>query len=584
MPGVIEALRRAAASQPRLRALLLPWLARIARARLDLALWQERHPRALPWPRPPFARALARRAALEAKARPAQQAAIRRHIESLAHRPLVSVLLPGGATAPLGDQLWPEREALPATRSALAEARGEWIALLAPGETLEPEALYELLMAAQANPGASVIYADDRTCDEPRFKTAFDAEALLTEEVIGPAAIWRTAWLRALGPEAGLGGSFPGAERHDLALRLLAAEGPGAFHHLPALLGAREAPSPGALAASRAAVLAHLEARGLRAEVAPLPAAPWRHRVSFALPEPAPRVSVLVPTRDREALLRVAAAGVLHGTDYPDLELLILDNDSREPETLALFTELAKDARVRVLPVPGPFNYPRLNNRAAEAATGEFLLLLNNDVEVITRDWLARLVGKAARPGIGAVGARLLYADGRTQHGGLALGVGTAAGSIAAHIASGRRRGDPGRFDWLGITRQVSAVTGACLLVRRADYLAVGGMDEEAFAVAFNDVDLCLKLRTRGLANLYVGEVELFHLESQSRGAEHSAEKLARLGEEAARFRARWGAQLEQDPFWSPQLSRLSAEPLPEPRPRRALPWAAYLPEAQPGG
>lgn len=580
MPGMIEALRRNLARQPRLRALLLPLLHRAQRARLDLALWQERHPRALPWPPPPFARALAHRAALEARERPAAQAAIRRHIASLPQRPVVSVLLPGGDGAPLAAQLWPDWEGLDATPEALARARGEWVALLAPGERLAPEALYELALAALAHPGAAVIYADDHCAGAPRFKTAFDAEALLAEEVIGPAALWRAAALRRLPPRPGLAG----AERHDRALRLLAAEGPGAFHHLPVLLGERPAPSADMLEASRRAVRAHLAALGQRAEVGPLPGAPHLHRVTLALPDPAPRVSVLIPTRDRAALLRVATEGVLRGTDYPDLELLVMDNDSREPETRALFAELAQDPRVRVLPAPGPFNYPRLNNAAARAATGSFLLLLNNDVEVIARDWLARMVAKAARPGIGAVGARLLYADGRTQHGGLALGVGTAEGSIAAHVASGRQRGDPGRFGWLGMTRQVSAVTGACLLLRRADYLAVGGMDEAAFAVAFNDVDLCLKLRARGLANLYVGEVELFHLESQSRGAEHTAEKLARLGEEAARFRARWGDALAEDPFWSPQLSRRHAEPLPEPRPRRALPWAAFLEPPQPGG
>jgi GT2 family glycosyltransferase len=573
MPGMIEALRRAMARQPRLRALLLPPLTRWQRLRLDFALWRERHPRALPWPRPPFAQALAHRAALEARERPAVHAAIRRHIASLAERPLVSVLMPGGDAAPLAAQLWPEWEALDSAPGSLARARGDWVAWLLPGERLEPEALYELILAALAHAGAAVVYADDRSAGAPRFKTGFDAEALLAEDAIGPAALWRAAALRRLPARPDLAG----AERHDAALRLLAAEGPRAFHHLPALLGSGPAPTPAALDASRAAVRAHLAAQGLRAQVAALPAAPFLHRVTFALPEPAPRVSVLIPTRDRAALLRVAAEGVLRGTDYPDLELLILDNDSAQPGTHALFAELARDPRVRVLPAPGTFNYPRLNNQGARAATGQFLLLLNNDVEVIARDWLARLVGKAARPGIGAVGARLLYADGRTQHGGLALGVGTAEGAIAAHIASGRWRGDPGRFGWLAMTRQVSAVTGACLLLRRADYLAVGGMDEAAFAVAFNDVDLCLKLRAGGLANLYVGEVELFHLESQSRGAEHTAEKLARLGEEAARFRARWGAALENDPFWSPQLSLRSAEPLPAPRPRRSPPWAPFL-------
>src|SRR5690606_39042414 len=218
-------------------------------------------------------------------------------------------------------------------------------------------------------------------------------------------------------------------------------------------------------------------------------------RVVWPVPAPAPLVSVIVPTRDRAELMATCADGVLSRTDYPNLELLIVDNGSVEPETAALFERLRADPRVRVIPDPAPFNYSRLNNLAARQARGEVLVLLNNDIDVIGPGWLRELVGQAMRPDVGAAGARLLFVDGRVQHAGIALGV----GGVASYYHPFVERQARGYRDALVLVREVSAVTGACLALRREVYERVGGLEEEHLAVAFNDVDLCLKIREAGL-------------------------------------------------------------------------------------
>ncbi|WP_431267293.1 glycosyltransferase [Dankookia sp. P2] len=230
------------------------------------------------------------------------------------------------------------------------------------------------------------------------------------------------------------------AAAHDLALRATAAAGPARVAHLPALLwhaGPGQATDP---AAHRRAAAAALQAAGEAARVEPAPLAPQWNRVVRALPDPAPLVSVIVPTRDRAALLEAVAEGVLRRTDYPAIELLVVDNGSEEAATLVLFDRLRADPRVRILAAPGPFNYSALNNRAAAEARGEILLLLNNDIEVIEPGWLREMVSHAVRPEIGAVGAKLLYADGRLQHGGVVTGVGGVADHSPAAGGAGRCR------------------------------------------------------------------------------------------------------------------------------------------------
>jgi O-antigen biosynthesis protein len=265
-----------------------------------------------------------------------------------------------------------------------------------------------------------------------------------------------------------------------------------------------------------------------------------------------PPVTVIVPTRNRHDLLQACLEGLAQ-TDYPDLEVIVVDNDSNDPATLAFLASL-DPAQHRVLRHPGPFNYSAINNRAVDEAKGRLLCLLNNDIEVIEANWLRAMAAQAMRDDVGAVGARLLYPDGRIQHAGVVLGIG--GGAAHAH-----RLLDPdeeGYFHRHALPQFVSAVTAACLVVKRERYLAVGGLDEKNFAVAFNDVDLCMRLNRRGWKSLYDPRATLIHHESVSRGSDRDAVSAARLAGEFAALSRLWRTGERVDPFHHPQLSLFS--------------------------
>jgi GT2 family glycosyltransferase len=260
---------------------------------------------------------------------------------------------------------------------------------------------------------------------------------------------------------------------------------------------------------------------------------------------------VIIPTRDRVGLLSQCIESLMSRTTYPDYEVIVADNDSRDPETLAYFQTL--EARgVRVMPAPGPFNFSRINNQAAAAATGEYLLLLNNDTEVTDGDWLTEMMRYAVQPDIGCVGARLWYPDRTLQHGGVILGILGMAGHAHKHLP----QGSGGYFSRAVLPQQLSALTAACLLVRKSLYMELGGLDE-SLAVALNDIDFCLRVDAAGYRNVWTPYAELIHHESKSRGYEDTAEKRKRLKEETAVLWARWGERLQRDPFYSPHLTRL---------------------------
>lgn len=274
--------------------------------------------------------------------------------------------------------------------------------------------------------------------------------------------------------------------------------------------------------------------------------------VRWSLPTVLPTVTVIVATRDRLELLRPCVEGVLNATDYCALDLIIADNESVEPETLSYMEAVAGDPRVQVVRWPHPFNYSAINNFAALHAKGEYLCLLNNDIEVIEPEWLTEMVREVVQPGVGAVGARLLYPDRTIQHAGVAIGIGNAAG----HAHRGLPEGDPGYFAQALIARGASAVTAACLLVSKAHFDDVGGLDEERLAVAYNDVDLCLKLREKGLVNIYTPLATLIHHESKSRGLDFAPEHLERYMRELKVFQERWGTKSVVDPWHHAMLAR----------------------------
>ena len=262
-------------------------------------------------------------------------------------------------------------------------------------------------------------------------------------------------------------------------------------------------------------------------------------------------MSVLVPTRDRASLVRTCLNGLLKQTDYPDFEVIVLDNDSVEPATMALFAELRADARVRVMRVPGPFNFSAINNQGAQASTGEVLLFLNNDIEILDAGWLREMVSEVMRPDIGCVGAKLLYGDGTVQHAGVIL----QRGPLAMHVCRMDDATGSGVDGRLAGKRGYLAVTGACLAVRRAVFEQVGGFDDEHLAVAYNDIDLCLKVNDAGYRNICTPFASLLHLESASRGHDHvSEEKQERARREQDHTSAKWVDRFENDPYHNPNV------------------------------
>lgn len=444
----------------------------------------------------------------------------------------------------------------------LQSAEAELVLIAGHGCRWRAEAVPAVQAAFDADPALIAVHTDALVTGLagvgtfPLLGSAFDPEHALALAPMAPALAVRTAALLALG---GLATDLPGAEVPDLCLRILAKHGPGALRHVAAFAvnwdasAANEPVEAGFADAVLAARRALARRYAPDAEVA-LDAA-GAVQIRRALPVP-PKVSVIIPTRDRIDLLRPCIEGLLHRTDYPDLEILIVDNGSTRPETFDYFRALAVDQRIRILPMEGPFNFSRLNNAAARAATGSMLLLLNNDISMLAPDWLLLTVAEASRPDVGAVGAKLLYPSGLVQHGGVVLGLKGLAGHAHQFFPGGHR----GYLHRLGVTHRVAAVTAACLAVQKEKYWQVGGLDEANFAVALNDVDFCLKLDAAGYRNLMVPAAVLTHHESATRASDRASGERQRWMGEVAAFRSRWPGWLDRDPFYHPLLGQDMAD------------------------
>jgi GT2 family glycosyltransferase len=288
----------------------------------------------------------------------------------------------------------------------------------------------------------------------------------------------------------------------------------------------------------------------VQAEVLEVEGRPGHFRVRYPLPQMQPKVSLIVPTRDGLHLLRQCVDSILSRTTYKNYEIVIVDNQSADQATHDYFDEISRHPKVTVLRYDEPFNYSALNNFAASQTSGELLGLINNDIEVITPDWLEEMVGHALRPDVGAVGAMLYYPDNTIQHAGVVLGV----HGVAAHAYCGKPRGFPGQMGRALLVQQLSAVTAACLVVRRAVFDEIGGLNE-ALQVAFNDIDFCLRLVSKGYRNIWTPFAELYHHESATRGYEDSQEKRRRFQGEVDYMMAKWASVLVHDPAYSPNLT-----------------------------
>lgn len=460
---------------------------------------------------------------------------------------------------------WQAVEATDAPMALEGHRRG-FVMMLEQGETLERHALASFALAACRQPLARIFYADEDVRGEsgtlhgPWFKAAFDPFRLLQQSSLGSAIAFDTDLVREH--------KLITLRSHALALAGLSAAGAEAVHHIPAVLLHRHPQSP--VAPWRSATDPHAVASFFSEKMPGVRIAANGDRpleIIWPVPDPVPLVSIIIPTRDRANLLGPCLEGLFRRTDYPALEVIVVDNDSTEPALHQLLARWSDDPRLRVLPIAGPFNFALLNNRAVAEARGEVLVLLNNDTEILHPEWLGEMVSLAIRPEIGAVGAKLFFPSGRIQHAGVILG----PRGVAGHDYLFEKGEDGGQQDDLLLVRQVSAVTAACLAVRRDRYLAVGGMDEESFRVAYNDVDFCLKLGAAGLRNVFTPHARLRHHESASRGTEFSKERFALWEAERDAMRRKWGSQLDDDPFFPPLLSFWPQARTPADPPRRNL-------------
>ena len=447
-----------------------------------------------------------------------------------------------------------------ASNAALSIAEGEYVALLDHDDELPPEALFEVVKLLQEHPGADLIYTDEDKMDEdgerfgPHFKPDWSPDMLLSCNYISHLGVYRKSILDEIG---GFREGLEGCQDYDLTLRFT--EQTEEIYHIPKVLYHwRTVTGSTALSGGNKSYIrerAHraladaLKRRGVEGSVGD-GFAVNRFRVKFAT-QGSPLVSIIIPTRDNVSLLKNCINSIERLTEYRNYEILVVDNESVDPETV----EYLSSTRHRVLRFEEEFNYSRINNFAVRHAKGEYVLLLNDDTEVISGEWLEDMLGHATRPEVGAVGARLLYPDDRVQHAGVILGAGGFwVPGVATHSYQFFTRGASGHLGYAKMTMNYSAVTAACMMLRRSVFEEVGGLDEENLKVAFNDVDLCLRIRERGYLIVYTPYAELYHYESVSRGFRNADPK------EPEYMRERWGEILDNDPYYNPNFSLGNAD------------------------
>ena len=449
-----------------------------------------------------------------------------------------------------------------ASNSALALATGDWIALMDQDDLLPEHALFHIAATINAHPDACLIYSDEDKLDAngartaPYFKPDWNPDLFLSHNHICHLGVYQSSLIKRIG---GFREGFEGAQDYDLALRCVEQLSPDQIVHIPKILYHwRIHPGSTALAGSEKnyALLAgeralndHFarEKIAARAELLDF----GMYRVRYTLPEDLPLVSIIIPTYNGLALLQQCVNSIISKTSYKQYEIIIVDNNSDDADTLRCLDSFADQGNIRVLRDERPFNYSQLNNSAIQHAQGEFVVLMNNDIEVLSEDWLAEMVSIAIQDGVGCVGARLWYPNETLQHGGLIGGIGGVAGHSHKHLP----RGEMGYFARANLIQSLLGVTAACLLVRKSIYEEVGGLNAENLKVAFNDVDFCLKVRACGYRNVWTPYAELYHHESATRGYEDTPEKQSRFSSEVLYMQNKWGNTLRKDPAYNPNLT-----------------------------
>lgn len=449
------------------------------------------------------------------------------------------------------------------SNSALQLATGEFIALLDHDDELTEHALYKIAEELNSYPNAVLIYSDEDKIDEhgircePYFKSDWNPDLFYSHNFINHLGVYRRSVVNEIGA---FRKGYEGSQDYDLALRVIEVIAPEQIRHIPHILyhwrflpeSVSNSTAYTCEGAARKAIQSHLERQKVvGAQVVQNPFLPNFHRVIYPLPKVQPLVSIIVPTKDKVDVLKCCVESVLKKTEYPNYELIIVDNQSQKQETHDYFEQLKHHQKVKIISYNKPFNYSKVNNFAVEHTHGEILLFLNNDTEVIVSSWLTEMVSQAIRSEIGIVGAKLYYPDDTIQHGGVIGGF----GSVAGHIFCRWPRKKHGYMGKDSLTQNFLAVTAACIAMRRSVFEELNGFEENTLAVAFNDVDLCLRAYKKGYRILWSPFAELYHYESLTRGRAQTQEEKNQEKKEINYMVKHWGDLLQKDPFYNPNLS-----------------------------
>ena len=452
------------------------------------------------------------------------------------------------------------------SNAALEMATGDWISLLDHDDLLHPNALFETVRAINEKQ-ADFVYTDEAVFESPdlfkvvstNFKPDYSPDYFLTNNYICHFSSFRKS---LLDNNVRFERSTDGAQDYDLFLQLF--ELTDRIVHIPKCLyywraSASSSASgndakPYTTAAGKRALERHFSRCGIKAEVSALNV-PNTYRISYPILN-SPKISILIPNKDHCADLKTCIESILKKTTYRNYEIIIIENNSTQPETFDYYRSLSVDDKIRVVDftarnVKQPFNYPKINNYGVEFASGEYLVLLNNDTEVISPDWIEQMLMFAQRKDVGVVGAKLYFPDDTIQHVGVVIGL----SGVAGHVFSRCAMENYGHMIRLFVQQNYSAVTGACMMIRKETFQKPGSLDE-SFAVNFNDIDLCMKVRSLGLLVVWTPFAELYHYESKSRGFDDTPEKIVRFKKEIDLFKARWHKEMEEgDPYYNKNLS-----------------------------
>ena len=448
-----------------------------------------------------------------------------------------------------------------ASNKAVAAATGEFICLLDHDDLLHSDALLEVVKAINANSNVDILYSDEDKLDqegfrvEPYYKPQYSPQLLLANNYICHLLVIRKSvgdqieWFRE---------GYEGAQDHDLILRLT--EKTSNIVHIPKVLYHwRKIEGSTALShgeksyankAGVATIKSYLKRNNIKGKVKK---GAWigAYRIKYALHD-TPKIAIVIPFKDQVAYLKTCLSSIFKMTTYQNFEIILVDNNSEKQKTADYLKKYEYVENVRILTYDKPFNYSKINNWAINQTDAEVILLLNNDIKVITKDWLTTMYSYLQQSHIGAVGTQLLYDDMTSQHSGVVTGIGGVAGHAFKGLDSRVHH-----YYLDGLPRNVSGCTAACLMVKKSIWSEVNGLNEEDLTVAFNDVDFCLKIRKAGHEILYIPEVQLFHYESKSRGYEDTPEKVARFKTEEKYMKDTWGDTLTNDPYYNPNMTLL---------------------------